>query len=199
MMEQVPGNLADLYSQQIPERIKAYLMKERGLSWPVIARHKIGWHPGLSRIAISIFDREGKLSFFKMGKDPRDTSDGPKMLCWPPGARVELYGWEHLTRERKNSLIICEGEYDRLVLESHDIPAVTSTGGALTFTKEWADSFTGIPEVYICYDRDGAGKRGAEKVARLIPQAYPFTGGRKTTVKNDTGCGNVCGQWNLNG
>jgi DNA primase len=48
---------------------------------------------------------------------------------------------------------------------------VTSTGGARAFRKEWAKEFEPIPNVYICFDNDEAGRNGALHVGRMIPQA----------------------------
>jgi DNA primase len=69
------------------------------------------------------------------------------------GSYVELYGWGHVLA-KPPQIIICEGEFDRFVLESKGFRAVTSTGGAGTFREEWAKEFEDIPEVYICFDRD---------------------------------------------
>jgi len=68
-------------------------------------------------------------------------------------------------------LIVCEGEFDRLVLEAHGIAAVTSTGGAASFRREWADELTTIPELYLCFDHDVAGHRGALRVGQLLSHA----------------------------
>jgi DNA primase len=83
---------------------------------------------------------------------------------------MELYGWENLTSET-SQIIICEGEFDRLVLEANGFKAVTSTGGARAFRKEWGKEFESIPKVYVCFDNDEAGKSGALHVGRLIPHA----------------------------
>jgi DNA primase len=48
---------------------------------------------------------------------------------------------------------------------------VTSTGGARAFKNEWANEFEDIPEVYICFDNDEAGKGGALRVAGVVPHA----------------------------
>ncbi len=48
---------------------------------------------------------------------------------------------------------------------------MTSTGGAGTFQHEWAEAFESTPEVYVCFDRDEAGRRGALRVARIIAHA----------------------------
>jgi DNA primase len=86
------------------------------------------------------------------------------------GARAELYGWEEVKRQPQY-LIICEGEFDRLVLQAQGFIAVTSTGGAGVFREEWVRALSTIPHVYICYDRDEAGRRGAHRVGQLLPHA----------------------------
>src|SRR5262249_50960350 len=109
------------------------------------------------------------IAFFKQAKDPEDNGESPKMIAWPKG-HLELYGWENL-RDNASKIIICEGEFDRLVLEANGFKAVTSTGGARAFRKEWAKEFESIPEVYVCFDNDEPGKSGALRVGRLIPHA----------------------------
>jgi len=158
--------LATEWHLTLPPRIRTYLNK-RGITDQVIDLHLLGW-TGI-RISLPVFNRHGTLSFFKLAKDPVDPAPLPKMLA-TPGSSVELYGWERVNA-KPCRIVICEGEYDRLVLESHGIAAVTSTGGAGIFRPEWADAFAEIPEVVVCFDRDEAGRAGALKVARLIPQA----------------------------
>ena len=152
--------------QPLPARIRVYL-HARGIPDPMIDTHLLGWNG--RRITIPISDRDGEVAFFKLAKDPEDQSESPKMLA-SPGSRAELYGWEHL-REQPEQLIICEGEFDRLVLEGQALPAVTSTGGAGVFRTEWAKEMAAIPAVYMCFDRDDAGRAGALRVARMIPGA----------------------------
>jgi DNA primase len=81
-----------------------------------------------------------------------------------------LYGWEQVLA-KPEQIVICEGEFDRLVLEGRGFSAVTSTGGAGVFRPEWAEAFREVPNVYLCFDNDAAGRSGAERVARLIPRA----------------------------
>jgi len=159
-------HLAAEYHRALPERIRAYL-HARGIADEVINRRFLGWNG--TRITIPIFNRNGRCAFFRLAKDPDDQSDSPKMLS-SRGSKVDLYGWEVL-RLRPQRVIICEGELDRLVLEANGFDAVTSTGGAGTFKKEWSDAFADIPEVYLCFDRDEAGRKGALRVARMIPHA----------------------------
>ncbi len=159
-------NLAAQYHRALPDRIREYL-HGRGISDEVIDRRLLGWNG--SRITIPVFNRKGVCASFRLAKDPNDRSDGPKMLS-SRGSRVDLYGWEVLRLNPKR-VIICEGEYDRLVLEANGFDAVTSTGGAGTFRKEWAAAFAAIPNVCVCFDRDQAGRNGALRIGQMIPHA----------------------------
>lgn len=155
------------YHQRLPQRLWKYL-NERGIPDALIHKHLLGWNG--QRITIPIPDREGKFTFFKLAKDPEDRTDSPKMLA-TRGAHAELYGWERVLA-KPEQIIICEGEFDRLVLEGQQgFAAVTSTGGAMTFREEWAEAFREIPRVYVCFDHDTAGRAGAERVGWLIPHA----------------------------
>jgi hypothetical protein len=154
------------YHQALPQRIRSYL-KQRGIPDLLIDLHLLGWNG--QRITIPICNSDGELVFFKLAKDPADKGPSPKMLA-PRGAHVELYGWEEVWR-RPSSLVICEGEFDRLVLQAQGFPAVTSTGGAGSFREEWVAKLQHIPDLYICYDRDEAGRKGANKVGHLFPRA----------------------------
>jgi len=166
MPDSLTLDLVTRYHDALPMRIRDYLNR-RGITDAVIDLHLIGWNG--ERIAIPIFDREGNLAFLKLAKDPADARHGPKMIT-PAGFSAELYGWERV-RTKPCRIVICEGEFDRLVLETRGFAAVTSTGGAGVFRAEWAEAFRDIPEVFLCFDRDDAGRRGALRVARLIPNA----------------------------
>jgi DNA primase len=155
------------YHRRLTPQLWAYLEGRRGIPAELIHRYLLGWNG--ERITIPIPRRDGTIAFFKLARDPEDVEVAPKMLT-TPGATAELYGYDTLRRNPER-VVICEGEFDRLVLEGRGFPAVTSTAGALTFLPEWAEEIGQIPEVYIAFDRDEAGREGALKVARLIPQA----------------------------
>ncbi len=165
-----PG-FAELYHEALPPHIRRYL-NARGIPDPVIERAQLGWNG--ERITIPVYDREDRLVFYKLGKSPEDRADSPKMLYDPPGVTAELYGWDTL-RILPPFVIVCEGEYDRLVLEARGFPAVTGTSGAAVFKKDWAEAIAKIPFIYICYDNDAAGRAGARRVTHLTPHARIVT------------------------
>jgi DNA primase len=155
------------YHRNLPERIRGYLRRERGIADEVIDLHFLGWNG--QRITIPITDRDGVVAFFKLAKDPADATDSPKMVA-AARAHADLYGWERIL-SKPEKIIVCEGEFDRLVLESQGFAAVTSTGGALTFRREWGPYFDPIHSIYVCFDNDDAGREGAQRVAEVIPRA----------------------------
>jgi DNA primase len=158
--------LAAKYHVALPHRIRQYL-NDRGIPDVLVDFYLLGWNS--VRITIPVFNREGKPVFFKLARDPQSRLNEPKMLA-SPGGYAELYGWNQVLAKPAR-IVICEGEFDRLVLENNGFPAVTSTGGAGTFRPEWANEFESIPEVCICFDRDEAGQSGALRVGRMIRHA----------------------------
>ena len=166
MPDEKMNELVMQYYKALPERIRAYLNK-RCLSNEIINKFKIGWSG--SAISIPIYTKKGEYIFFKYRKDPDEVSNRPKSW-YDTGAEASLYGWENLTNN-KPFLVICEGELDRLVLESNGIPAITSTGGAGTFKDEWLSYFKYISSLYICFDSDPTGLSCAQKLLERLPQA----------------------------
>ena len=160
-------NLYQEYHQQLPERIRLWL-NNRGVINEVINRHFIGWDS--RAITIPIFDKNGNFSFFKFRKDPDDTDEERPKYWYEKGTSAELYGWDNV-RDGRSPLIIAEGELDCLTLESNGFAAITGTGGAGTFKKEWAPLIPEDVSVFVCFDHDDAGRKGMRKVAELLPQA----------------------------
>lgn len=158
-------NLALGWHRDLPERIKKYL-NGRGIPDELIHRHLLGWNG--ERITIPIPEEHGKIAFFKFVRDP-ENQEGPKMYA-TSGSQASLYGWETVMKDPPR-IVICEGEFDRLVLEASGFDAVTSTGGAGFFSPEWVPFFRPIKEVFICFDRDEAGRDGALRAGTLLPQA----------------------------
>jgi DNA primase len=152
--------------QALPANIRQYL-NARGISDTIIDAYKLGWGKfyGKYWITIPIKDRGGNFVFFKLRQDP---SVGNDKITYPKGIEAQIYGWEMLVNNN-NPLLICEGELDRLALLSSGVSAVTSTHGAMTFKKEWAEVVTkNSKKIYICYDNDEAGRKGSERVAKIL-------------------------------
>ncbi len=173
------AELVETYHQALTSHIRQYL-NARGISDAVVDAHKLGWGKfyGKLWITIPIKDIYGVYQFFKLRQDP---NTGDDKGTYPKGTKeypveAQIYGWEILTNAG-SQLIICEGELDRLALLSKNIPAITSTHGAMTFKEEWAEKVEKGRKIYICFDNDEAGKKGAERVAKMVEN-----GGNETYI-----------------
>lgn len=163
--ETINVETVEKYHQSLPPHIREYLQK-RGLTDNVIDAHKLGYGQFYRKqwITIPIKDVYGNYSFFKLRQDPAFGND---KITYPKGAEAQLYDWENLTKPNIR-MVICEGEMDRLLLLSKGVPAITSTHGAMTFKEDWLEKVSKTGKIYICFDNDDAGRKGSERVAKML-------------------------------
>jgi DNA primase len=159
---------AERYHRFLPEDLRTYL-KGRGIPATLIEQQLLGWNESRMRITIPIYGKRGEVLGFRYAKSPFDTSDSPAMLS-DRAVRAELYGWDTLARKPRR-IVICDGELNRLVLEGHGFPAVSSTAGRETFLAEWVQEFASVKHIYICFARGEAGRAAAKRVQGLLPTA----------------------------
>lgn len=150
-------------NKRLPPHIQTWL-NERGITDSVIERANVEWKGG--EIALPVQDVDGKTLFYKYRRDPA-SSEGPKYR-YEKGATSALYGVQFLVGE--GPVVVCEGELDALVLISKGFLAVSTTGGSGTFEDEWKDHLLNR-EVFVCYDYDKPGWKGAFTVQDAIPWA----------------------------
>ncbi len=169
------AELVETCHQALSSHIRQYL-NARGITDAVIDEFKLGWGKFYGRwwITIPIKDVYGAFSFFKLRQDP---SAGSDKITYPKGVEAQIYGWDMLANVSNKQLLICEGELDRLTLLSKNITAITSTHGAMTFKQEWCEKVGKGRTIYVCYDNDDAGKKGAERAAKMVEN-----GGNRTYI-----------------
>lgn len=149
----------------LPSRVREYL-NARGITDALINQYKLGWGQfyGQWWITIPIKAKNGDYYFFKLRQDP---TMGNEKMTYPEGIKSQIYDWEIL-KTPLEKIVICEGEFDRLLLISKGIMAITSTHGVGTFKDEWLDALKAVKQVYVCFDNDDAGKKGAEKLMQKL-------------------------------
>lgn len=156
------------------DKIKNWYLA-RGVSEKILTSAGISFNG--QKIVIPIRDVTGRIIFNKYRKNPFVNSDEPK-YTYDFGASGALFNAHTITH---NSIVfITEGEGDALLMNSLGLEAVSSTGGSGTFKKEWADFLNDkASKIYICYDKDASGYKGAVKVQQLLPKAkivcLPYT------------------------
>lgn len=153
----------------------------------------LGGHHGF---IIPIFDRDGKVAYIKIRRMPADdgvetvadvmgeTNPIPKYVVYPTGAKLLLVGEDELVRSTSSDVLICEGEFDRIIAsqEGVNMPVVCGGGGAQTFKEEWIDSLKNMRNIYICLDRDKAGEDGFKNLASKIAECIPTASIYKVTL-----------------
>ncbi len=150
--------MVNIVDNSLLPRIRTYL-NSRGISDETIECHKISWDG--TRIVIPIFDVTGMWLFNKYRRDP-ELALGPK-YTYDSGSTMALYCHDLILRAPR--IVICEGEFDALLLQQMGFPAVTSTGGAGSFREEWVKDFIN-KDIYIVFDNDAAGLRGATRITQ---------------------------------
>ncbi len=146
-----------------PPHVQTYF-NDHKISQQVLNDFQVGWNG--SHIVFPVLNNEGKKLFSIYRRDPASET-GPKFL-YEKGSHVSLYGIHKIKNEP--SLVICEGLSDCLCCWSAGIPAITSTGGALSFQKEW-QSLLCDKQIIILLDGDEAGGKGAAKILDILPNA----------------------------
>lgn len=150
--------------------IRAYLTKDRGLSVAVIRQYKIGYDG--ERYTIPVRNASGICVNVRRYK-PQATGANKMMAYTETVDGVPLKGWgvnRLFPRDilySSDTVVLCEGEWDTLVQLSKGIPAITQTAGAGSWAKTWTPWFEG-KTVYVCYDVDEAGRKGARKIAGIL-------------------------------
>ena len=137
-----------------------FLREKRGWTIDTIKRFKLGYQK--RRVLIPIYDEHGDIVNIRRYSP---SGQHPKMLHWAQGyGQARWWPVEHL---KIDEVVIFEGEPDTILACQLGLPGITQTAGAETFKPEWAELFRS-KKVWICYDRDDAGTKGAEKAAKIL-------------------------------
>lgn len=156
-----------------------YLIEERGLTEETIEKFRLGIvvdplesdGGAKGMISIPYITPSGVVAL--RFRRPPDKETGPKY--WqPPGSEITIFNTRRLTIP-STWITIAEGEFDAMVLEQCNIPAV-GIPGASNWQPHYRAVFEGYERVIICGDNDGNGdksddpdKEGAsEKFAKKI-------------------------------
>jgi len=177
------------------EEVVRYLHHERGLTDETIEKHQIGWADGTLKIHLREkgFTNEEIMATGLMDRNQRDFLYGHITIPYhasgsvvqirgkqidgkyvtPPGQKARLFNVDTLF-QAENPLIT-EGEFDALVLEQQGYDAV-GVPGAVSWQDSWTPRFEQAKRVYIVFDNDETGRRGAEKLAITL-------GGKSRIIK----------------
>ena len=149
-----------------------YLLNVRGFTKEIIERQKLGLKNKVyfrkagetKALVLPYLSVEGNVTFAKYRTCPPAEKD---FTC-PSGHDAGLYNSPALHDECKE-IIMVEGECDALSLMSHNIENVVGVPGAGTHKAAWIETLDKInPKIYILFDSDKAGTKGAQALAARI-------------------------------
>lgn len=140
-------------------------LSARGLEQSTIAAFKVAEAERNGKTyAVFPYLREGEL----INAKTRNISD-KKDMRQEAGAEPCLFGW-HLIDPKTRSVAITEGEIDAMTLHQIGIPAMSANQGA--GAHQWIDNdwsrLDRFSEIFICYDSDEAGQRGAKEIVKRL-------------------------------
>lgn len=149
-----------------------YLLHVRGFSMEVIQKQKLGLkekvyfrEAGNVRALVIPYLVNGNAIFAKY----RTLPPSPKDFSTPTGWEAPLYNGEILV-EGLHELIFVEGEADCISCLSNGVTNVVGVPGAGIKKAAWIEALDRIAphKIYILYDNDKAGSKGAQELASRI-------------------------------
>jgi len=169
-----------------------YLTQERGFNDETITHFKLG---------LKKEDRTNWLMIphFSAGKlinvKHRSLPPADKKFKREPDRPSILFNQDCL-KNGFEEIFLCESETDAMSLWGAGFKNVlASTCGAGSFLPEWHQTLEGIEEIYLCYDPDEAGQKGAHAIADrlgferckniLLPEGQDLNEFLKTHTRDD--------------
>jgi 5S rRNA maturation endonuclease (ribonuclease M5) len=175
-----------MYHETLPNDIREYLY-DRLLSDEIIDHFQIGYMERYDGhwITIPVTDSVGNVQFMKLRQDPLKMSNKqPKYKS--TGGEVRIFNAQVL-RSKPDKLVICEGEFDCMLLHSYGISAISSTGGARTFNSEWIEQLHFVREFYVLMDNDNTGRESAESLIQKLAERLPNCSIMRVTLPSQVG------------
>ena len=153
------------------EEVCRWLREKRGLSDATLKKYEIGWDPKRQRNTIPVRDERGNVVNVRLYNAKKD----PKIINYTEGrykygSPARLYGLDELGQYPGQQVVLCEGEWDRLILQQEGFMAVTGTHGASVFRPEWIARFKD-KDVTLLYDCDREGQAAARNVLQALKTA----------------------------
>ena len=142
----------------------AYVTETRGINIEAVDHFKIGLENDTSGKWLTIpHFVKGKLLNIKS----RSLPPAGKTFKRAPGCPSILFNADAL--EGADDIFITEGEIDAITLWDRGIKNVVGvTAGAGSFLPEWIDQLQAVKRVFLVYDPDEPGQKGAREAARRL-------------------------------
>jgi 5S rRNA maturation endonuclease (ribonuclease M5) len=153
-----------------------YLKNQRGLTEDTIKKYSIGKLNlrGYGWISIPLFKMSGEfVEGYKLRSLPWEKSNTSRYIHYPKGIHVDCPFNSYNLDLTKEIVVICEGEFDCILLDQYGYNAVTSITGVQSFKDEYFEVLEPFSEVVILFDNDKAGEESSKKLAERLSLKFP--------------------------
>jgi DNA primase len=138
----------------------------RGLTDETLRQYLIGYDDKLQAITVPLFFQDNQIvslkRMFFYGHGWRMRNGKKDFRNYSPAT---LYCAELV--KHVESVIVCEGEFDCLLLRQNGFDTITGTSGAGTWKSSWSENLRG-KDVVLIFDSDDVGRKGVLKVAEKL-------------------------------
>lgn len=158
----------------------AYANNERGISDDTLKLYKVRAHQRNSQwntdfVAFQFFTPAGDAAFLK-STGIKKTEAGKKDI-WSTEPYYTLWGWWLVTQQHR-AIIITEGEWDAMTACQIGLPypclSLPSGASNMTWIDNDYDALLQFEAIYLLFDNDEAGDKGAEEAAKRLGRARCF-------------------------
>ncbi len=159
-----PEDIGEYHAAIFSDYDALQYLNARGITTDSIRRFKLGVkaHKGKRWLSIP-HGRGGNWLNIKY----RSLPPAEKAFEREQGCRSVLFNGDAI--DKHESIILTEGELDNITLLQHGFEnAVGTTGGAGSFDADWVVKLEKTKKIYLCFDADEAGQKGAVTVAKRL-------------------------------
>lgn len=158
-----PKNKTEL---KLTPNVDRYLTQERKLPMELLFKFKIS---STDSAVIFNYIRDGELINVKTVPIKRDENGKKLPARFEKDCEQCLYGWD-ASMHTGRSVTLCEGELDAISLAAYGINALSVPTGAsgLSWIENDYDRLTKFDTIYLCFDNDDAGQKGALAHAKRL-------------------------------
>lgn len=161
--EPIPRSVVDKFKSNLTADLKQKLAIKRGLSECTLDRFEVGYFPERQRYTIPVKNEKGEIVCIRLYSPDSDwkminytEQRGDKVITWTD--KKYLLGLPEILATNPQQIIICEGEFDCMMLWEKGFPAVTGITGGSAWANEW-EHLLKDKDVILLYDCDQPGRK----------------------------------------
>ena len=132
---------------------------DRLITDATIDRFKLGYYEGW--YTVPFFYEDQMVNIQKRRDEPEK-----RIKAWYRGVKPVLFNKDIMNITSK--VVMTEGLVDAILLNQYGIPAISKVGGSSTWNDNWLKFFDSQKRIYLVFDNDEAGRKGAIRFANKL-------------------------------